>query len=388
MADLYTKNTFAEYSSLAEVIQNGWRGLNLAKCLELFELLDHEVAKNLALYKCVKLAQLVGLPPETNIVKFEFKEYVNERTAYPVIRQLDGEYVIQMDNEAIPLMKYREQFQIVPDVQKITTGAETYELPNFVFTLPEEETATDGFAVKSTFALKVDATRKADKTSTNNDDLVALFRMNAGSPTTMSLVEEFKENSGFTLLRDLQPGLYPFKSYEMKEQTAIDNGKTKKWKVVLLNCVDGTSINVNLNSTIGKLFDGALAQASLNAAIKKNGFCTLFIREVETVERKDGSVVHPVHGNVFNGNAPANLKVMFSPENVALRSAQTPSLSASVPAQSTVPAQSQTVTVPAQSTPVEAAAKATRAKKTNPDITANIKPLSDDEAPDFGELMD
>jgi hypothetical protein len=381
MADLYTRTTFSEYCSQVEVVQNGWRGLTIAQCKQLFETLGDR-AKSLALYKCVTMAQVAGVPEETNIVKFEFKDFVHEKTAYPVIRQKEGQYVIQIDNYPVDLMAVRDILNIMPEIQTVSTGAETYEVPSFVFTLQEEPSKENSFKPKESFALKVAATRKADESS-NNEDLVALFRMDAGAPVTMSLVEEFKASSGYTLARDLQPGLYPFSGYKIVEQSKVENGKTSKWKVVLVECVDGNVINIALNSELGKFFSGALNEVAYKKNFEKFGCCTLFISQVEEV-KKGNQMTHPVHGRVFMSEVPSILITRFSAENAAIRSAEALVITGAPMVQQVEP--SLTVSIPSQAV-LEPSEKTTKTNK-NKSSVSNIKPLSDDDAPDFGGLLD
>jgi hypothetical protein len=392
MADLFTSETFSEYSVHVEEIANGWKGLSVDKCAEILSKSEENKIKDLALYKCVKFARLLGLPGETNLVSYKFEDYLPGACSSPVVRQKEGQYVIQIDNIPVPLMENQARFDIRAEVQTIeTVSKEKYQLASFVFTLPSEVKSTGGFATQVTFALKVDAVKNSEGKA-NNEDLVALFKMDVGAPVTISQVAEFREGAGYTLARDLQPGLYPFNRFEIIEDTKTENGKTNRWKSVLLYVIDGTVVKVALGSRLGSDFFGnQLALDFHNATISKNGFCTLYISQIEDLKRGD-SFVKVVHGRIFNNEVPAPLRDKFSGLIPTTKTQPIKSIKSAEPlidfAEIEIPRKEEVVQVAevVQVPPVTAAKEepiAAKTRKSTKEKELVIQAMPDSEAPDF-----
>lgn len=349
MADLLTGNSFDEYSVFVEPVANGWKGLSIQDCLDIFAVEDEHVVKQLGLYKLVRFCQLLELPADTNLITFKFEEYVpRSGVSAPCVRQQENEetnqaeYIVQIDDHAIGLMANKQRFAITSEIQKIAMGTEKYEVPCFVFTLPEEVQANENeFPVKISFALKVDPAKvEGVDSATANENLVACFKQSPSHPTTLSLVAEFYRNLNFTLARDLQPGLYPFTSFEITEQSKTEDGKVRKWKNVILSCLDGTRINFAASSKIGQLFLSPLVTRRYEEFLKTSPL-TLYVAEVEVKERKDGTTVKSVHGTVFF-QVPAGIE-----QKMKQITAAQPMKSAALPTSASV----ESTSVPMSSTP-------------------------------------
>jgi hypothetical protein len=385
MADLFTSDTFSEYSVHVEEIANGWKGLSIDQCSEILSRSEENKIKDLALYKCVKFAKLLGLPGETNLVSYKFEDYIAGACSSPIIRQKEGEYVIQIDNVPVSLMEHQATFEIRAEVQTIeTVSKEKYQLASFVFTLPSETKNAGGFAAQVSFALKVDAVKNSEGKA-NNENLVALFKMDAGAPVTISQVAEFREGAGYTLARDLQPGLYPFNRFEIIEDSKSENGKTNRWKSVLLYIIDGTVVKIALGSKLGgDYFGNQLSLDLYNTTISRIGFCTLYIRELEEIKRGD-SFVKVVHGRIFDKEVPLELRNRFSGmipaaniESARLNS--TKSLKSAEPLIDFSKVEIAEIHTP-ESVPVAVASG--KAKKAAKEKELVIQAMPDSEAPDF-----
>lgn len=309
MANLYSSNTFACYASLVSVKQ-GWVPFTFGQAqnlLEEFKDIPDVQGSSLAIY--VKFLKMIGeeVNSETNILSFSFDENLcHEFTSAPVIRKLEGKYVIQIGQDAIDLLNLKKKgigINIKPDIFVVGEGQDKQDVPVFQITLPTVSDTSDEYGqVEESFGLKVDPIKVGDDWQT--EALLESFKRSAGAPETMALVADFKTMNYNPSPKEMAIGDYHV--MRLEEETRKRKDGSSSWKTYVFTFEDGSKCEASSKMAFIKALDNPLSRWKYNKLLESGAGFWLRIAEKEEKYKNDGSLEKVfIKGGLFEQQPPA-----------------------------------------------------------------------------------